>query len=196
MVHQPDPEKKPKHAGRPHCHPQDAYPRHSGKAASPVPTRCCIRKTTGIFPTSVPMWPWEPVLWKTSSTALQSAAWTFRRNEESPSGDLSVMLNSVVAAQGSHRFIYRSWVVEDQRQPLAHTILRGAVNKHGEALPNYHYEDLRLLWEKYQEKNLLNPAVIVDTNHSNSNKKYEQAGPHKRRKCFTAARWIRICISW
>src|SRR5699024_8505650 len=90
------------------------------------------------------------------------------------SGDLSVMLNSVVAAQGPHRFIYRSWEVETSGNPLAHTILRGAVNKHGEALPNYHYEDLRLLWEKYQEKNLLNPAVIVDTNHSNSNKKYEQ----------------------
>ena len=90
------------------------------------------------------------------------------------SGDYSVMLNSVVAAQGSHRFIYRSWEVETTGNPLAHTILRGAVNKHGEAIPNYHYEDLRLLWEKYQEKNLQNPAVIVDTNHSNSNKKYEQ----------------------
>ena len=90
------------------------------------------------------------------------------------SGDYSVMLNSVVAAQGSHRFIYRSWEVETTGNPLAHTILRGAVNKHGEAIPNYHYEDLRLLWEKYQEKNLQNPAVIVDTNHSNSNKQYEQ----------------------
>ena len=67
--------------------------------------------------------------------------------------------------------------VEDQQHrlnELAHTILRGAVNKHGEAIPNYHYEDLRLLWEKYQEKNLKNPAVIVDTNHSNSNKQYNQ----------------------
>ena len=90
------------------------------------------------------------------------------------SGNYSVMLNSVVAAQGSHRFIYRSWEVETAGNPLAHTILRGAVNKHGEAIPNYHYEDLRLLWEKYQEKNLQNPAVIVDTNHSNSNKRYEQ----------------------
>ena len=90
------------------------------------------------------------------------------------SGDLAVMLNSVVAAQGGHRFIYRSWEVETTGNELAHTILRGAVNKHGEAIPNYHYEDLRLLWEKYQEKNLQNPAVIVDTNHSNSNKKYEQ----------------------
>lgn len=90
------------------------------------------------------------------------------------SGDFSVMLNSVVAAQGAHRFIYRSWEVETSGNELAHTILRGAVNKHGEAIPNYHYEDLRLLWEKYQEKSLKNPAVIVDTNHSNSNKQYEQ----------------------
>ena len=90
------------------------------------------------------------------------------------SGDLSVMLNSVVAAQMGHRFIYRSWEVETTGNELAHTILRGAVNKHGEAIPNYHYEDLRLLWEKYQEKNLKNPAVIVDTNHSNSNKQYDQ----------------------
>lgn len=90
------------------------------------------------------------------------------------SGDFSVMLNSVTAAQGSHRFIYRGWEVETTGNPLAHTILRGAVNKHGEAIPNYHYEDLRLLWEKYQEKDLKNPAVIVDTNHSNSNKQYKQ----------------------
>ena len=79
------------------------------------------------------------------------------------SGDLAVMLNSVVAAQGGHRFIYRSWEVETTGNELAHTILRGAVNKHGEAIPNYHYE-----------KNLKNPAVIVDTNHSNSNKQYDQ----------------------
>ena len=90
------------------------------------------------------------------------------------SGDYSVMLNSVVAAQGAHRFIYRSWEVETSGNPLAHTILRGAVNKHGDAIPNYHYEDLQLLNEKYAQKKLLNPALIVDTNHSNSNKKYEQ----------------------
>ena len=91
------------------------------------------------------------------------------------SGDLSVMLNSVVAAQGAHRFIYRSWEVETSGNPLAHTILRGAVNKHGDAIPNYHYEDLLLLKEKYEEHpGLKNPACIVDTNHSNSNKKYEQ----------------------
>ena len=90
------------------------------------------------------------------------------------SGDFSVMINSVVAAQASHRFIYRSWEVETDGNPLAHTILRGAVNKHGEAMPNYHYEDLRLLLDKYQEKDLKNSAVIVDTNHSNSNKQYDQ----------------------
>ena len=90
------------------------------------------------------------------------------------SGDFSVMLNSVVAAQGGHRFIYRGWEVETTGNELAHTILRGAVNKHGEAIPTDHYEDLRLLCEKYQAKNLKNPAVIVDANHSNSSKQYEQ----------------------
>ena len=90
------------------------------------------------------------------------------------SGDFSVMLNSVVAAQGGHRFIYRGWEVETTGNELAHTILRGAVNKHGQTIPNYHYEDLRLLCEKYQAKNLKNPAVIVDANHSNSSKQYEQ----------------------
>ena len=90
------------------------------------------------------------------------------------SGDLQCMLNSVAAAQGSHRFILQKLGSRNHRETLLHTILRGAVNKHGEAIPNYHYEDLRLLWEKYQEKNLQNPAVIIDTNHSNSNKQYEQ----------------------
>ena len=90
------------------------------------------------------------------------------------SGDYSVMLNSVTAAQASHRFIYRSWEVETTGNPLAHTILRGAVNKHGEAIPNYHYEDLHLLFELYSKRNLKNPACIVDTNHSNSNKKYAE----------------------
>ena len=66
------------------------------------------------------------------------------------------MLNSVVAAQGSHTFIYRGWEVETTGNELTHTILRGAVNKHGEAIPNYHYEDLRLLFEKYSAKNLKN----------------------------------------
>ena len=90
------------------------------------------------------------------------------------SGDLSVMLNSVYAAQQSHPFIYRGWEVTTEGNPLAHTILRGAVNKHGNSLPNYHYEDLNLLLEKYNERDLINPACIVDANHNNSGKKHEQ----------------------
>lgn len=90
------------------------------------------------------------------------------------SGDLSVMLNSVYAAQQSHPFIYRGWEVKTAGNPLAHTILRGAVNKHGNSIPNYHYEDLNLLLEKYGERDLKNPACIVDANHSNSDKKFQQ----------------------
>lgn len=90
------------------------------------------------------------------------------------SGDFSVMMNSVIAAQGSHTFIYRNWEVKSTGNELTHTILRGAVNKHGNAIPNYHYEDLQLLLQKYGELDLKNPATIVDTNHSNSNKQYEQ----------------------
>ncbi len=90
------------------------------------------------------------------------------------SGDISVMLNSVYAAQHPHPFIYRGWEVNTTGNPLAHTILRGTVNKHGQNLPNYHYEDLSLLLEKYNERDLVNPACIVDANHSNSGKKYEQ----------------------
>ncbi len=88
------------------------------------------------------------------------------------SGDMTVMLNSVIAAQHAHSFIYRGWDVDTPGNPLAHTILRGAVNKRGAVLPNYHYEDLRLLNDLYAQKNLQNPACIVDTNHSNSNKQY------------------------
>ena len=88
------------------------------------------------------------------------------------SGDFSVMLNSITAAQHSHDFIYRGWEVTSEGNPLAHAILRGSVNKHGQALPNYHYEDLIRLYEAYCAKNLKNMGVIVDTNHSNSNKQY------------------------
>lgn len=87
-------------------------------------------------------------------------------------GDFSVMLNSITAAQGSHNFLYRGWEVNTDGNPYAHAILRGSVNKHGQNLPNYHYEDLILLYELYCKKNLANRAVIVDTNHSNSGKKY------------------------
>lgn len=90
------------------------------------------------------------------------------------SGDLSVMLNSVVAAQQAHDFTYRGWEVRSKGNPLAHTILRGAVNKHGQCIPNYHFEDLFLLHEMYSRRNLQNPACIVDANHSNSNKKYKE----------------------
>ena len=90
------------------------------------------------------------------------------------SGDLSVMLNSVGAAQGSHEFIFRGWEVHTPGNPLAHTILRGAVNKHGQCIPNYHFEDLILLHELYGRRNLQNPACIVDANHSNSNKMYHE----------------------
>ena len=90
------------------------------------------------------------------------------------SGDISVMLNSIMAAQHSHTFIYRGWEVETAGNPLAHAILRGYVNRHGEAIPNYHYEDLEHLYNAYTARNLANMALIVDANHSNSSKKYAQ----------------------
>ena len=90
------------------------------------------------------------------------------------SGDFSVMLNSVVAAQHGHEFIYRNWEVKTSGNPLTHTILRGAVSKHGNATPNYHYEDLMRLLNMYNERNLQNHAVIVDANHSNSNKQHKE----------------------
>lgn len=88
------------------------------------------------------------------------------------SGDISVMINSITAAQHSHNFIYRGWDVTTIGNPLAHAILRGYVNKHGQSIPNYHYEDLIHLYEVYQAKGLQNMALIIDTNHSNSGKKY------------------------
>lgn len=88
------------------------------------------------------------------------------------SGDLSVMMNSINAAQNSHTFIYRGWEAVSQGNPLAHAILRGYVDKRGNSHPNYHYEDLNLLSELYKKTTLQNPAVIVDTNHSNSGKKW------------------------
>jgi 3-deoxy-7-phosphoheptulonate synthase len=88
------------------------------------------------------------------------------------SGDFSVMLNSCVAAQASHTFLYRAYEARTTGNPLAHSILRGAVNKHGQSIPNYHYEDIILLLEMYNERELANPAVIIDANHANSNKLY------------------------
>ena len=89
-----------------------------------------------------------------------------------PSGDISVMLNSIAAAQHSQEFLFRGWEVRTKGNPLAHAILRGYVDNFGNSLPNYHYEDLELLYSLYQERELLNPACIVDANHSNSNKRY------------------------
>ena len=88
------------------------------------------------------------------------------------SGDLSVMLNSIRAAQSSHTFIYRGWEVETKGNPYAHAILRGYVNKHGESQPNYHYEDMNFLFSKYNPEKYQYPALIVDCNHNNSGKKY------------------------
>ena len=87
-------------------------------------------------------------------------------------GDISVMLNSITAGQHPHTFIYRGWEVESKGNPYAHAILRGYVNKHGQAIPNYHYEDLIHLCGVYTTDKFKNPAVVVDTNHSNSGKKY------------------------
>ena len=88
------------------------------------------------------------------------------------SGDVSVMMNSITAAQHGHTFIYRGWEVHSEGNPLAHAILRGYVNQHGQSMPNYHYEDLQKLCEVYGQSGLQNPGVIVDTNHANSGKNY------------------------
>lgn len=89
-------------------------------------------------------------------------------------GDLSVMMNSITAGQHSHTFLYRGWEVESTGNPLTHAILRGYVDTSGRSLPNYHYEDLTQLCALYAKSGLANPAVIVDTNHANSGKQYEQ----------------------
>ena len=89
-------------------------------------------------------------------------------------GDLSIMMNSITAGQHAHTFIYRGWEVQSQGNPLTHAILRGYVDLAGRNISNYHYEDLRELSELYAKTNLLNPAVIVDTNHANSGKKWAE----------------------
>ena len=88
------------------------------------------------------------------------------------SGDLTVMINSITAAQHPHTFLYRNEEVRTTGNPLAHAILRGSVNPYGHSHPNYHYEDLSRLYEMYAAKGLQNMALIVDANHSNSGKKY------------------------
>ena len=91
-------------------------------------------------------------------------------------GDLSVMMNSINAAQHSHTFIYRGWEATSAGNPYAHAILRGYTNKHGESRPNYHYEDLIFLHRLYEEQGLKNPAVVIDANHANSGKNPYQQG--------------------
>lgn len=88
------------------------------------------------------------------------------------SGDYSVMLNSIIAAQSQHTFLYRGWEARSKGNPLTHAILRGYVDKHGNSHPNYHYEDLVRLYDMYSAKNLENMAVIIDSNHANSGKQY------------------------
>ena len=90
------------------------------------------------------------------------------------SGDFSVMLNSVYAAQHPHHFVYRGYEVETSGNPLTHVVLRGAVSKHGNSTQNYHYEDLIRLCDMYEKMDLVNPAAVVDVNHSNSGKKYKE----------------------
>jgi 3-deoxy-7-phosphoheptulonate synthase len=89
-------------------------------------------------------------------------------------GDMSIMMNSVTAAQSPQTFIYRGWEVRTKGNPMTHCILRGYVDKFGRSIPNYHYEDLWKVRELYEQRKLMNPAIIVDTNHSNSGKKYEE----------------------
>jgi 3-deoxy-7-phosphoheptulonate synthase len=90
------------------------------------------------------------------------------------SGDLDVMFNAIQAAQCGHVFLYNGWEVSTNGNPFAHAVLRGAVNHFGQNIPNYHYEDLVQCAEKYLKRGLANPAIIVDTNHSNSNKRYRE----------------------
>lgn len=89
-------------------------------------------------------------------------------------GDLSIMMNAITAAQHAHTFVYSSWEVHSTGNPLAHAILRGHANHFGQSLPNYHYEDLQILFELYQKSGLENPAVIIDTNHANSGKHWNE----------------------
>ena len=88
------------------------------------------------------------------------------------SGDYTVMLNAIMAAQHSHTFVYRGWEAVSEGNPYAHAILRGYVNKHGQSQPNYHYEELIRLQQLYAQKELQNMAVIIDCNHNNSGKQY------------------------
>jgi len=90
------------------------------------------------------------------------------------SGDMTVLFNSIQAVQGGHSFIYHGYEVQTKGNEYAHAILRGAVNQHGMNIPNYHYEDLLYAAELYEKRDFRNPCVVIDVNHSNSAKQYEQ----------------------
>lgn len=90
------------------------------------------------------------------------------------SGDLTVLLNSIQAAQAPHVFTYNRWEVKTPGNPFAHSILRGAINKNGQSIPNYHYEDLSKFADSYLKREFKNPAIIIDTNHANSSKMYKE----------------------
>ncbi len=90
------------------------------------------------------------------------------------SGDISVMLNSIRAAQVGHSFIYRGMEVKTEGNPFAHAIVRGSVNQYGRNFPNYHYEDIKYLVKMYKERDLENPSIIIDLNHANSNKHFDE----------------------
>lgn len=172
MLHQPDPEKAPD---------MDAGIKTIRKL------HLSVISNTGFFPADEMLYPEN---WMYCDDTLSYVAVGARSVEDqqhrlvasgidvpvgmknSTGGGFDVMLNSVYAANHPHNFIYREAQVETTGNPLAHTILRGYVNTKGQAIPNYHYEDLMLLDKMYAEHHLANPATIVDANHSNSNKKY------------------------
>lgn len=87
-------------------------------------------------------------------------------------GDLAVMMNSIFAVQNSHSFKYHDYEVRSAGNPLAHAVLRGAVDHSGRHIPNYHYEHLMIVLDEYERRELKNPAIIIDTNHSNSMKQF------------------------
>ena len=90
------------------------------------------------------------------------------------SGSLNVMLNAVYTAQQEQSFIYRGYEVKTSGNKLAHCVLRGGCTDQGQSIPNYQYDKLRLLISLYEQRDIINPAAIVDANHNNSNKQFKQ----------------------
>ena len=159
ILHQPDPEKAPDFM--------------EGLIAMRKMHLRAISET-GLFAADEMLYPenWPYISDILSYVAVGARSVEDQQHRLTVSGDFSVMLNSCIAAQAPHTFLYRGYEVTTDGNPMAHTILRGAVNKHGQSIPNYHYEDLVRLHEKYSLLDLQNPACIVDANHSNSGKKY------------------------